>query len=351
MAKISVILPIYNVDKYLKKCLDSVINQTFNDIEIICINDGSTDNSLEILKDYSQRDNRFIIINQENQGQGIARNKGVEIAKGEYVQFIDPDDWVDLDMLETLYNFAKDHNSQIVKFDYTDYNNYSGMYKHQNFAKKIRKKYKYDLNTTPYYNWKILKKGCLSVLDLHVWSHFYKTDFIKSYKIHCAPNKFGEDHLFANGAFVLADKIDYLNKSLYYYRIRSGSAVHIKSDNIFGLFENINLLKDFLIENNLFNELEEEWISYAKKAITWHYYQVPDESVQKYENMCLQYFSNEKEFKKFLKNFKTKRSFLEQIFSLKNEYKDAVKYKVVTIIGLKFYIKPKPRRNDKICKQ
>jgi len=346
MPKVSVIIPVYNVAPYLKYCLDSLINQTLKDIEFICINDGSTDNSLEILNDYASKDERFIIINQENQGQGVVRNKGVEISKGEYIQFVDPDDWVELDMLETLYNFAKAHNSQVVKFNYTNYNDYSGKYKQQDFAKQIQKKYHYDLNKTPYYTWRILKRNCLSVLGTYVWSYFYQTEFIKSNKIRFAPSKRGEDQLFADGAIVLADKIDYLNKYLYFYRIRSDSAVRIKSDTQLCVFNNINLLKEFLIEKNLFNELEEEWIKYAQKVITWHYSQIPDNSIKKYEDMSRQYFVDEKEFKKFLKKMHTKRSFLEQIFSLKNEYKDAIKYKVVTILGINFFIKPKRKVNN-----
>ena len=338
--KVTVIMPVYNVAPYLRECLDSVVNQTLKDIEIICINDGSTDDSLQILEKYAQKDERIKIISQENQGQGVARNKGVEISTGEYIQFIDPDDWIELNMLETLYNFAKEHHSQVVKFNYTDYNDYSGKYKQQEFTKQIQEKYNYDLNETPYYTWRILKQDCLSALDLHVWTHFYQTDFIKSNNIQFAPSKHGEDHLFADGAILLANKVDFLNKYLYFYRIRSGSAVHIKSDINFCVFDNITLLKEFLIKHNLFSELEEEWINYAKKVVTWHYSQVPDKSIKKYEDLCLQYFSNEKEFKKFLKEIKTKRSFLEQIFSLKNEYNDAIKYKVVTILGIQIKLKP-----------
>ncbi|MBP3847023.1 glycosyltransferase [bacterium] len=342
--KVSVILPVFNVEQYLKECLESVVNQTLKDIEIICVNDGSTDSSLAILNEYAHKDNRFIVLSQENQGQGVARNNGVEIAKGKYIQFIDPDDWIELNMLETIYNFAEEHNSQVVKFNYSEYNDYSGKYKQNNFVKEIKDEYNYDLNKFPYYTWRHLKKGCLSNLDLHVWAHFYKTEFIKSNKIRFAPSKHGEDHLFADGAIVLANKIDYLNKYLYFYRIRSGSAVHIKSNINFCVFDNIRLLKEFLIEKNLFNELEEEWINYAKKVVSWHYSQVPENNIKKYEDFCMQYYTDKNEFNTFLKEMRTKRSFWEEIFSLKNEYKDAIKYKVVTIFGFKFYIKPKKRK-------
>ena len=95
MVKISVIVPIYNVSNYLKRCLDSLIRQTLKDIEIICINDGSSDNSLEILVQYSQKDSRIKIINQENRGVSEARNSGINIAQGEFLSMVDPDDWIE----------------------------------------------------------------------------------------------------------------------------------------------------------------------------------------------------------------------------------------------------------------
>jgi glycosyltransferase involved in cell wall biosynthesis len=96
---ISIIIPVYNAEKYLNKCLESVINQTLKDIEIICINDGSTDNSLDILQKYAKQDNRFIIINQDSSGAGVARNAGLDKAQGEYLAFLDSDDFFELDML------------------------------------------------------------------------------------------------------------------------------------------------------------------------------------------------------------------------------------------------------------
>lgn len=94
MIKASIILPVYNVEKYLPRCLDSLLNQTLNELEFICIDDGSTDKSLDILRRYARKDSRFIIVTQENQGSGVARNKGLQLAKGKYIAFLDPDDWI-----------------------------------------------------------------------------------------------------------------------------------------------------------------------------------------------------------------------------------------------------------------
>ena len=114
MAKVSIIVPVYNVEKYLRKCLDSLINQTLKDIEIICINDGSTDKSLEILEEYKNRDSRIILLNQENSGQSIARNNGIKKATGEYIGFVDPDDWVENNMIKCLIDEIKSEKVDLV---------------------------------------------------------------------------------------------------------------------------------------------------------------------------------------------------------------------------------------------
>ena len=102
MVKVSVIIPVYNVEKYLEECLNSIVYQTLNDIEIICINDGSTDNSLKILNSYAENDNRITVISQKNQGHAKATNVGINMSKGEYLYLMDSDDIVKLNMLEDI---------------------------------------------------------------------------------------------------------------------------------------------------------------------------------------------------------------------------------------------------------
>ena len=159
MPKVSVIIPIYNTEKYLKKCLDSVCNQTLSDIEILCINDCSTDNSLKILQESALRDFRIKIINLDvNKGASNARNLGIEYAKGEFLSFIDSDDYIDLDFYEKLYKKAINEDLDCVKgnykdaqYGYVDYelnkkiledkNNFSFAYCSAIFKKKIIDKY------------------------------------------------------------------------------------------------------------------------------------------------------------------------------------------------------------------
>ena len=113
MAKISIIVPVYNNEKFLEKCLNSLINQTLKNIEIICINDESTDKSLQLLEKFANIDKRIQIINQTHSGPSIARNKGIKKAKGEYIGFVDSDDWVDLNFFEQLYINVKKYNADI----------------------------------------------------------------------------------------------------------------------------------------------------------------------------------------------------------------------------------------------
>ena len=118
MPKVSIIIPIYNAEQTLIKCLDSILHQTFDDFEIIAINDGSTDNSQRILYDYADRDSRLIIINQPNGGVASARQAGIEAATGNYAIHVDPDDWIEPNMLEALINTAESTNSDMVICDY-----------------------------------------------------------------------------------------------------------------------------------------------------------------------------------------------------------------------------------------
>ena len=246
-------------------------------------------------------------------------------------------------MLETLYDFAKKHDSQIVKFDYFEFFEYSNKLKKIDFVNRIKKDFKYDLISKPYYSWRQLKKGCLTKFDLHVWAHFYSAEFIKSNNIRFNSTKHGEDHLFANGALILADRVDYLNEYLYYYRIRSGSAVNIKSDQNFCVFDNIEQFKKFLIQHSLYEELKDEFKDYAQQAVCWPYDMIPQESKKRYEELCCRYFESEKDFKKLIKAREKGRSFIENIFSIKNKRDGAKKYKVITVLGCPFVIKPKSK--------
>ena len=121
MVKVSVIIPVFNVEDYLKQCLDSVVHQTLKDIEIICVNDSSTDKSLDILEEYAKTDWRIRVITQPNAGAGAARNKGMDVATGKYLAFLDSDDFFELNMLEKAYEMAEDEQSDLVVYKSDQY--------------------------------------------------------------------------------------------------------------------------------------------------------------------------------------------------------------------------------------
>lgn len=161
--KVSIIIPVYNVEQYLRECLNSVVNQTLADIEIICVNDGSTDNSYEILKEYAAKDSRIILLNQENKGPSVARNIAITQAKGEYLGFVDSDDWVDLNYFEELYNVANKFNAEIAcaGFRYVRKNRMRirKFFKSQQLIVNIEDKLKVDNIPVQMYIWnKIFKR-------------------------------------------------------------------------------------------------------------------------------------------------------------------------------------------------
>ena len=119
--KISVIIPVYNVEKFLRKCLNSVRFQTYSNLEIICIDDGSTDRSFEILQEFASQDNRFVVIKQKNRGAGAARNRGIKLATGDYITFVDSDDWILLDLYETFVKKLEKSEVDIYMFNVEGY--------------------------------------------------------------------------------------------------------------------------------------------------------------------------------------------------------------------------------------
>lgn len=338
MCKISIIIPVYNVAEYLNDVLNSILEQTFEDFEVICINDGSTDNSLEILETFTTKDHRFKVISQPNQGQGVARNNGITLAKGEYLMFVDPDDYIEKNSLEIIYNKFQQTNVDVIQFDYTRIKEDGELIEPISFSQKIKKEFKYSIKDNETYDWHDIKKRSLTGLSLTGWDKAYRTDFIKKNNIKFAPNKCGEDHIFSISANLLAEKILYIEKSLYYYRTRKDSAVNKASVNNFCIFENISLLKEFLISNNLYKEFEKAFIDYETSVLSWHYGNIPQDKVDEYKNKSKKLLSK-KDYKVFLAKAKGDFSFLEKLFSLKNLVKNNTKIKCVTILGLTFSIK------------
>ncbi len=209
--KISIVVPVYNVEKYLRECLDSLVNQTLEDIEIICVNDGSTDSSPQILEEYASKDNRIKIFNQENQGVSAARNFGIKNVNGEYLTFVDSDDWIKKDACEILYKTIKERNSDILLFSYFNY--YDNFIIQDIRLKKILitakdKNIKFKDYSNEFFKVPLMTCGKI-----------YKTDVILNNNIFFPLNiHVSEDMVFVVKSFINAESISIIDVGLYYYR-------------------------------------------------------------------------------------------------------------------------------------
>lgn len=232
---ITVIIPIYNLSKYLRNCLESVINQTYKDLEIICINDGSTDDSISILKEYEEKDDRIIIIDKENEGVSAARNEGIEKSNGEYLFCIDGDDYIDEDFFEKFYYNAKKNDSDLVVLS-----------SFWNLDKRVNKNYHSALPTCSMF---IRKK----ILE--------ENKFLR-YPLNVQP---GEDGIFSHKLLMFVYNISFEYDTKYHYikRVGQDSQRAIKEPKILlvAIKKWLELLEEFYNEYNFW---ESKSLSFAK---------------------------------------------------------------------------------------
>lgn len=330
----SIIIPVYNVEKYLAESLNSIRNQTFGDFEVICVNDGSTDNSLDILQEYAKKDNRFRIYSQENQGQGKARNFAIDNSKGKYIIFVDPDDFIDADALEIINQKFNETNADVIQLDFKTFLDGSHEEKTWNFSKRIKKHFNCTLHDGSIYRWNEIRGSNFIDMSMSTWDKAYKSSFIKNNDIKFAPIRFGEDHLFSIGATILAEKILYLQKAFYHYRTRPDSTVNKVSDGNFCVFDNIELVKNFLISKNLYHRYESIFEDYKLTILAWHYSGISESSAEAYLKKCSEILT-EGEYKSFMEKTKGNFSWYEKIFSIKNVKEHGKKIKYLTIFGVK----------------
>ena len=260
MVKLSVIVPVYNVGKYLEEALLSVVNQSFQDIEVICVNDGSTDNSPEILEKFALNDSRIKIFTKTNGGCGSARNFALEKVKGDYIYFFDPDDKLPKETFKKAYNNASLNNSDIVVFKATTFmeDNLSDGEVYFNLDKNLKQK-NYDRFTFDYSNIPdfILGDGFAP------WSKLYKKEFLKSYN----DFKFDENIAFDDVTFHIksllrAKTITYVDEILYYYRTDNLNSVNNTSKNGFDIFKVADNVEKILTDENCFDEFKNRFYTF-----------------------------------------------------------------------------------------
>ena len=216
MIRVSCIVPVYNIEKYLPECLDSILSQTCEDIEVICIDDASTDNSREVLKKYATEDKRIrCVFNVQNQGLSACRNIGVDKAQGKYILFVDGDDLIKINAVEILLSAAEKKNTDVLGFDLIEIDELN-----QTTRKNAR-----SLQNVDTMHGKEYFERCLSedVFFVAVWTYFYKREFIVDNEIRFEEGLLHEDVLFSFYAIMAANRVARLSDKLYYYRKRTES--------------------------------------------------------------------------------------------------------------------------------
>ena len=347
--KVSVIVPIYNVEQYLRQCLDSIINQTLEDIEIICVDDGSPDNCGAIIDEYAQKDSRIVAIHKENGGYASAINKGLDIAKGEYIGIVESDDWIAPRMYELLYNKAIDANSDIVK---------GAIYYVEDSQNDVKKISQFVLNICDK-NESFTLKECPEIIAYFasIWSAIYKKSFLDKHKIKMLEDiRPYEDIPFMAEVYSHSEKTTLIKTPVYYYRKDAqGSSNNTVKKTILNYITQRARNREIFIKNGCWDDnlKEEYW-----KIAYWgskDFFNKPNNKYRKefyqrmqqlfkiaYEDKCtFKYFSNrvKRDFKNIAtlpyetyRFFEILKNFSRNIFSI-TRFNET--HKTLTIFGIK----------------
>ena len=315
---VTIVVPVYNVEKYLRKCLNSIVNQIYENIEIICVDDGSPDNSINILNEFAQSDKRVKIIRQENQGLSGARNTGINNAIGKYIMFIDSDDWIELNMVELMVNKIENENLDLVVCGNTNY-----------YVNKIKKQELTKLSSEiiysgiDYFRQNYKKNYRFG----NCWNKIYKLDLIKQKSIKFPIKRLYEDLLFVFQYIYFCKKVGIIKQSLYNYVISRDGAItnKINRDDLKDTLFTLEEIKKFLkLENDykLLNSIE-----FSEYMFFW----ILRNSLFKF---FLNNKYNQKEVGKIIKELKESKEYKEIAKYILRNSKN-IKYKIF-IIALYF---------------
>lgn len=257
MVRISVLVPIYNVERYLPACLDSLIGQTLEEIEIICINDGSTDSSPSIAERYASMDHRIKLIHKENTGYGDTMNVGLRAASGEYVGIVESDDFASLDMFESLYNKAVSSDADVVKSNFFEYRN------GEDFRKELLSGMPYNV---------LLDKGDIRRLHMvtaQIWTAIYKRSFLEEHHIYFNPTPGAsyQDTSFAFRVWFHTQKVVLAEEAYLHYRVDNPDSSVNSRGKLFCFCDEYNCIERFLKEHP-----HEKEIDYIENAIKFRDY-------------------------------------------------------------------------------
>ena len=266
MPEISVIIPVYNQERYLNQCLDSVLTQSFQELEVLCIDDGSTDRSFEILETYAAKDLRLHILRQQNQGAGAARNYGLRQARGKYLSFLDSDDFFEPDMLLKAYQKAEADQADFVVFDSDQY--------HTDQNKFIPCPWAIRKGDIPPYNPFTYRQLTDNIFESFVgwaWDKLYLHSFVQKESLWFQEQRTSNDLLFVFSALVAAKRISVVDEVLAHQRRGNQSSLsNTREKSWFCFYDALTALREYLKKRGIFWELERDFVNYALHFSLWN---------------------------------------------------------------------------------
>lgn len=322
--KVSVIMPIYNSAEFLREGLDSILNQTLTDIEIVCVDDGSKDNSLEILREYEKKDSRVRVVEQENQGAGAARNHGMSYARGEYLSFLDSDDFFERDMLKDAYDAAHADEADVCVFDADLFDHTTKEYKPCTWA--FRRQY-----FPGHQPFSPLEEGVrdniFRMFNGWPWDKLYRREFVERIHLEYQNLRTTNDMFFVFIGLARAKKIVTVDKILVHQRVNVKTSLSRTREKSWSCFYTALIaMQEELKRHRLYERLEKAFVNWALNFSLWQLNTMEGEAFQKtydllkregFERLDItrhdrSYFFNQKEYQQFLRVFTTPREKYER---------------------------------------
>ena len=314
--KVSVIIPVYNVEKYLRQNLQSVADQTLKEIEIICVDDGSTDSSFEIVQEFAAKDPRFVAVQQKNAGAGAARNNGLRRARGEYLSFLDSDDFFAPDMLETAYNKAQETKADFVVFNSDQYNEDEKKFKQVSWVVRYA-----ELPPYQPFGRRAMTDNIFKVFVGWAWDKLFNRKWVLEHDLWFQEQRTSNDMLFVFSAVAIAKRIAYVEKGkvLAHQRRNNKSSLSNTREKSWDCFYNaLTALRDRLKQEGIYREVEKDYINYALHFTLWNLNTLAEPTHQKlfeklknewWQDLGVagkgrEYFYNKKEFDQYEKLFR-----------------------------------------------
>lgn len=274
--KISILVPCYNVEKYVGQCLDSIVNQTLKDIEIIAINDGSTDSTLDIIKSYADKDERIKIIDKQNEGYGKSMNRGLDAATGEYIGVVESDDWADKNMFQDLVEIADKYKVDVVKSDFYEYTTMNG-----------EKNVKFNALPTSDCGRVINPKQNTEIFSCSpaIWSAIYRRDFLVKNDIRFLESAGAsyQDTGFNFKVFFMADKAFLTDKAYLHYRCDNANSSVKSTGKIFCVCDEYAELDRYLAQYPEIKNFADKLIPYLKlNTYMWNMNRLTDDAQKQF---------------------------------------------------------------------